>query len=258
VGLAAGSKNMRLDRLNAKKFFLFLLILTGCKTSKDMPMLNENSIKMKSIPVILPAVLEKRRAEFEQALTAAQKRVGDFAGENGWASLATESFADSFVVFADKGMFDEAILKSAGLNIGTKLPKTYSAALEDRILMAVTPEIFMENFPEGKEDDYYDKLLAHEMAHRLHIRILNGDEEAMGPVWFFEGFAIYAAGQLKLKKYRMSPEEIWRTIGDQDRGDYRKYGYIFRHFLTKAPMKTLIEKAKDNDFPLWLRSLGED
>ncbi|MDQ7798838.1 MAG: hypothetical protein RDU76_07855 [Candidatus Edwardsbacteria bacterium] len=202
--------------------------------------------------------MEKRRIEFEQALAAARKRIGDFAGKNGWAPLATESFADSFVVFADKGTFDEAILKSAGLDSGTELPKTYSAALENRILMAVTPEIFIENFPGGKEDDYYPKLLAHEMAHRLHIRILNGNEEAMGPVWFFEGFAIYAADQLKLKDYRMSPGEIWRTIGDPERGDYRKYGYIFRHFAQKAPLDTLILRAGDDDFASWLQTLGKE
>jgi hypothetical protein len=31
----------------------------------------------------------------------------------------------------------------------------------------------------------FEKLLTHEMAHRLHIRILDGSEEAMGPVWFY-------------------------------------------------------------------------
>ena len=213
---------------------------------------------MGSVPIILPTSLEKRRDEFEQALSAAQARINKFAEINGWAHLATESFADSFVVFDNKMAFDEAILKSAGLDITTKLPKTYSAALENRTLMAVTPEIFTENFPEGQEDDYYVKLLAHEMAHRLHVRILNGNEEAMGPVWFFEGFAIYAADQLKSNGYRMSPGEIWSTIGDPERGDYRKYGYIMRCFIKKAPLDALVRKAGEKDFVSWLRALGND
>ncbi len=244
------------------KSLFCLVLLAGCRASSESPILNKtkgsDGNKMKNIPVILPAGLEKRRVEFEQALAAARKRIGDFAEKNGWAPLATESFADSFVVFADKGAFDEAILKSAGLDIGTKLPKTYSAALENRVLMAVTPEIFIKNFPEGMEENYYEKLLTHEIAHRLHIRILNGNEEAMGPVWFFEGFAIYAADQLKLRDYRMSPGEIWRTIGDTERGDYRKYGYIFRHFAQKAPLDTLIHRAGDDDFASWLQTLGKE
>ena len=253
---------MKRDMLQTMKYILGLLLLTGCNTSKAPPMLNKikdgDNIKMKSIPVILPASLEKRRDEFEKTLAAAQKRIYEFAEGNGWSHLALESFADSFVVFDNKGAFDEAILESAGLDISTKLPKTYSAALEDRILMAVTPEIFIENFPEGKEDNYYAKLLAHEMAHRLHIRILNGNEEAMGPVWFFEGFAIYASDQLKVAGFELSDRDIWETVENTERGDYRKYGYIFRHFINKAPLDTLIRRAGGNDFTSWLHALKDD
>jgi hypothetical protein len=63
--------------------------------------------------------------------------------------------------------------------------------------MAVSPELYAENYPEGIEEDSYEKLLAHKIAHGLHIRILNGDEGRMGPTWFFEGFAIYAVEQFR-------------------------------------------------------------
>ena len=33
----------------------------------------------------------------------------------------------------------------------------------------------------------YEKLIAHELAHAYHIQLLDGDEESMGPVWFYEG-----------------------------------------------------------------------
>lgn len=244
------------------KYLFCLILLSGCRALNEPPMINKlkdcDDNKMNSIPVILPSSLDIRRDEFEQALESAQNRITKFAEKNDWAHLATESFADSFRVFDNKKSFDEAILKSAGLDIKTKLPKTYSAALENRILMAVTPEIFLKNFPEGKEDNYYDKLLAHEMAHRLHIRILKGNEDAMGPVWFFEGFAIYAADQLKNGNINLPSREIWEIVESEDRGDYRKYGYIFRYFVNKAPLDTLISRAGDNDFTSWLHALAGD
>jgi hypothetical protein len=242
------------------KILLCLISLTGCGTAIK-PGLNKikdnHNVEMQNVPVILPASLEKRRDEFERALAAAQRRIIAVAADNGWSHLVLENFADSFVVFDRKESFDAAILKSAGLDPAAKLPSAYSAALENRILMAVTPELFLKNYPEGKEADYYEKLLTHEMAHRLHIRILNGDEEAMGPVWFFEGFAIYAAGQLKIEGFDLSAGEIWETVENTERVDYKKYGCIFRHFLKKAPLKTLVDKAGDKDFASWLRILED-
>ncbi len=68
---------------------------------------------------------------------------------------------------------------------------------------------YAEIYPEGIEDKSFEKLLTHEMAHRLHIRILDGNEEAMGPIWFFEGFAIYIADQLIKPEINLSKKEMY-------------------------------------------------
>jgi len=119
--------------------------------------------------------------------------------------------------------------------------------------MAVSPELYSQIYPEGIEDKSFEKLITHEMAHRLHIRILNGNENAMGPLWFFEGFAIYAAGQFA--NYNLRPAEVWEVVKGTKRRSYQKYGATFRYLLQRAPLQELIERAGRNDFLKWLHQI---
>ena len=141
----------------------------------------------------------------------------------GWEEHVKQSFIDRVEIYDNKKVFDLALLKIFDMPETTTLPKTYSAALENRILMAVSPELYAYNFPEGIEEDSYEKLLAHEIAHRLHIRVLNGNEDEMGPIWFFEGFAIFAVDQFAKEKIDLDKEKIKKIILNPDRGDYREY-----------------------------------
>jgi len=205
--------------------------------------------------LILPVSLEQRRSQFEQTLLSAQRRIVRFAKRHGWENLTKESFFDCAEIFDAKRAFDHALAKTSGLVAPVEFPKTYSAALENRVLMAVSPELYAENYPEGIEKDSYEKLLAHEMAHRLHIRILNGNEDAMGPTWFFEGFAIYAADQFKKNLSKFDERETRRIITSSERQSYREYGRVFRYFARKVTVKELIEKAREKTFPKWLMDM---
>ena len=91
------------------------------------------------------------------------------------------------------------------------------------------------------------------MAHRLHVRILDGNEDAMGPVWFFEGFAIHAAGQFE--NYSLKPAEIWEIVRSTETGSYKKYGAAFRYFLEKTSSQELIKAAGQDRFPEWLEEI---
>jgi hypothetical protein len=206
---------------------------------------------------ILPKSLEHSRSQFEQILLSAQRRIVRFAKKTGWEDLTKESFFDHAEIFDSKEAFDEALAKASGMSTPVQFPKTYSAALENRMLMAVSPKLYDENYAEGIEKDSYEKLIAHEIAHRLHIRILNGNEDAMGPTWFFEGFAIYAADQFKKHSSRSDAAEIKRIIESQERQSYRKYGYAFRYFARKATIKELIEHAGKKDFQKWLMDITD-
>ena len=93
------------------------------------------------------------------------------------------------------------------------------------------------------------------MAHRLHIRILKGDEEAMGPIWFFEGFAIYAAGQFENRSLKLNADEIREIVKSESRGSYVRYGAVIRYFLEKAAIHELVQHAGQRVFFEWLQKL---
>jgi len=92
------------------------------------------------------------------------------------------------------------------------------------------------------------------MAHRLHIRVLNGNEEAMGPMWFFEGFALLAAGQFE--NASLKTPKIWEVVEDPQRGSYKHYSAVIRHFLKKVSLQDMIEQAGKPEFNAWRRREG--
>ena len=208
-----------------------------------------------SVPLILSSSLKPRRRQFEQTLLAGQRRIVRFAEINGWKDLTKQGFFDHARIFDAKKDFDKALASVAGLPLSTVFPKTYSAALEGRVLIAVSPELYAENYPEGVEDDSFEKLLAHEIAHRLHIRILNGNEDAMGSVWFYEGFATYAADQFKQCGFEPKADDIRQVLVSKGRESYRKYASVFRFFAARSPIKELIEQASKGDFSTRLSRL---
>lgn len=211
--------------------------------------------KISDVPLTLSVSLEPQRALLEQALQDAARRLASFAGRCGWQAYVKEGFCDSAEIYDSKEAFDATLLELCGYPPDTKLPETYSAALEKRILIAVSPEIYAKNYPQGIEEASYEKLLCHEMAHRLHIRILGGDEDAMGPVWFFEGFAIYASGQFEANSRLLEIKEIEAIISNPERGDYRLYGALLRTLLRFTSIQDLVERAGGMDFTLYVRKL---
>lgn len=213
----------------------------------DLENRDQNFVKI-SIPIILPYSLESRRNEFRDYVDAARLNIISFAKEYGWGDFTKEEFMDRVIIFDDKTEFDSMLLKLAEADPSIHLPETYCAALEKRILISVTPEYFSKVYPEGKEDRSFEKLLTHEIAHRLHIRILNEKEKDMGPIWFYEGFAIYAADQFSKSDMILSKEEMIKIMRDPDRESYIKYNYIFRYFINKSPLNELILKAKNDNF----------
>lgn len=229
----------------------FLILSGGCRMEK--PKIIEEGV-YKS-PLVLPKSLGSQRHELEQTLLAAQRRLRSFAIQYGWSDLIKESFADRAEIYDDKNKFDQRFLKLHGEDLSTKLPKAVSAALEKRVLISVSPELYSQNYPDGIEEMSFEKLITHEMAHRLHIGILNGNEDAMGPIWFFEGFAMYAAGQFENYNPTMEPTKIWEIARSVNRGSYKKYAIVFRYFLGKTPIQKLIDHTGHGDFLKWLEEI---
>jgi hypothetical protein len=209
------------------------------------------------IPMWLSESLEPQRPVLQKTILAAQRRLRIFSQRHHWQHHTQEPFAKRFRVHSDKAAFDHDLLEICGLDPTLELPPTYCAALEQGVLMSVSPELYRNLYPEGDEENAFEKLLTHEMAHRLHIRILNGDENAMGAVWFYEGFALYAAGQFEKNAPPLKMTEIWDIVNDPERGSYKKYASVFQYFVHKASIHQLVENAAKDEFLEWLKQVSQ-
>lgn len=218
--------------------FLLVLVLgiSACSPPPKVP-------KPEAVPLVLHPSLETDRERLQSAVDSARTALRAFAESYGWGEWVKEEFMDSVMVFDDKALFDKALLTLSGADTSMQLPPTYFAALERRVLIVMSPGYCARVYPEGNEPGSYPKLLAHEMAHRLHIRILGGNEEAMGPTWFFEGFAIFAAGQFADSPLQLSNQEVVDVLSERERGSYLRYNYCFRYFVNQSDLKTLVVHA---------------
>lgn len=202
--------------------------------------------------IIIPVELSSHRRMFESDISNAQTRIRRFAEDNGWAKFCG-SFIDRAEIFGTKKSFDAAV--SCAINTSPAVfPKSFCACLEGGIFRAVSPELYKENYPEGIENAAYEKLIAHEIAHRLHVSVLKGAEEKMGPIWFFEGFAIVAADQFAGTMPKLTMQMMLDIIRDDNRGSYKQYAAVMKHALAKVELSKMVVKAGGDDFLEWLQT----
>lgn len=228
---------------------ILAFLIVSCSGAPKKNDKNDNSKSNSNLThIVLPASMEGRRAEFTEYVDKAEHNIRAFAKRNGWEGLLTESYMDSVMIFDIKREFDVALLKLAEMDTTIELPATYCAALEQRTLLCVTPEYYRDIYPQGIEEKSYEKLLTHEIAHRLHISILKGNEQAMGPIWFYEGFALYAAEQFAGSNLELDKDEMVRIINNPERANYEQYVYVFRFLVDKVSLKDLVNSAGNKDF----------
>jgi len=204
--------------------------------------------------------LTARRKEFARAVVDAKSIVVDFAARHGWEKQAQVSMFDTVEIFSSQQDLWQRVKELNKLPAETPLPTAgLVAGLESRVLLAVHPEEYARISPAyaTAQKDAWTRLLAHEIAHRLHVVILNGNEDAMGPAWFFEGFAVLAAGQaigsdIVLKS---SDDALAQVADAKSKGAYSRYAAAVRFFLTKTSLSELVAKAGQKDFEAWLKSL---
>jgi hypothetical protein len=205
-------------------------------------------MKSFNIPIELPASIEKRRNWIEAEVEKAQKRISMFASNYQWDKYVSTPLIKKIRICETKKQFDEQVRLAFNLEPETDIPKTYSAVIAYDVLLAVTPETYSENYPDGQEEPAYEKLIAHELAHALHIRILEGKEDQMGPRWFYEGFAIVAASQFEHITIEMTKEEMRRIIKSDESVSYVYYRQIMIELLRNIDLKDAVHSAKRPNF----------
>ncbi len=202
--------------------------------------------------IVLPAAEEPRRGWYAEQVVAAHEAIAAFAARHGWASKVRPFFhrveihADQHALWARLrtvfGLPDEAPLPTPGL----------AGALERGVLHAVTPDVYARVQPRyGATPGAYGRLLAHEMAHRLHVAVLDGDEERMGPAWFYEGFAVVASGDLVGLEVAKA-DDLWRHARADGPGAYAHYAAAVRFLAARVPLPELVARAGDAGLEGWV------
>jgi hypothetical protein len=234
---------------------VFLIFpMAGCAAPRVSAGLNPDSVESVSAHMRLPPALTHLRPRFARKVVRARRILAAFASSHGWSAQMRKPFFRGVEIFAKQARLWRRVLKLNGLPLTTRLPASgLAAGIEKGVLLAVTPEEYMKIRPEyASVPGAWTRLLAHEMAHRLHVAILKGDEDAMGPRWFYEGFAVVASGDLRSPP--LAAGAFWAAIAAKGRGAYRKYGAALRFLMTRIPLEKLVRRAGRRDFVRWLKT----
>jgi hypothetical protein len=156
-------------------------------------------------------------------------------------------------IFSSKTTFDQRLITVDGLSPDTKFPPSYVAVVDGNVLFACSEQAAIASNPVVKSQTDYVQLLTHEMAHALHIALLGGDEARMGPRWFYEGFAVVAAGQFA-DQPSISKQEYLDVVFSHTKPDYRLYGAALRKLAQTYPLAELISRASKPGFCDWAAS----
>ena len=232
-----------------------LIVISGVGTSlaqNEVSESSETSTKVFEVELQLSPSLEARRVVFESILVRAQKRLLTVAKKYEWDHLMEEPLMRQVKIFDSKPAYDQFLREVFPEAKEMKIPRSFTAGFQDDTFFAVSPELYAECVPKFVEPDFYEKLITHELAHKLHARIVNGNEEMMGPIWIWEGFATFAAGQFEGRTRPLSQEQIESIITSENRGDYRDYNALVKHFVKLVPLPELIRRSYKSDFADWL------
>jgi hypothetical protein len=230
---------------------LVLAVLFGCTSPRPTVPPSVSDAPEPEAGAPLRVVDDVTHAAYAEKVARAEEIVRAFAAEHRWQAHARARFFDRVEIVADRPALWARVLELYEAPDDTPLPEVPPvAALEGRVLLAVTEEEYARAHPEyAAEEESFAKLLAHEMIHRLHLAIA-GAQERMGPPWFYEGFAVIASGQRF--DDGLVYESAAHALAGAREGDaalaYRRYAAAVRFFLRCASLEELVRRASRADF----------
>lgn len=204
------------------------------------------------IPITLNGSIDTTKEKLEENIKRAQMRLKKFSIKYGWKDYIREPFLNNICIYEKQSKLINELVEISDIN-KEDFPEKISAVINNRKLYILSPKAYLRVYPQGDENNAYEKLITHELAHQLHLRILDGREDLMGPIWFYEGFAIFAADQFQ--NYKLKESKIEEVIKSKKRISYKYYGAVIRYLLKKTSLKKLLEKSKSKDFYNWLEKI---
>ncbi|GEM_PF-105957 len=206
--------------------------------------------------ITLPSHSKLSSASVERHYFEALKQVKDFAKINGLPFFSDTTIVEEIVVF-DKHSDYAQILSDARRIPSDHINATECATIIDSSLYLMTSEYYAFIYPQGIEPFSYQKLIAHELAHLLHLNFLNNDSTKTGPTWFYEGFASFVANQFEHAVGELSYKHITQIINSKTRTYYMYFPKVIKELITKTSLSNMLEKASSDQFVEWVESLLE-
>jgi|GEM_PF-618795 len=180
------------------------------------------------------------------ALNHSIQEIIKFSEDNHLYIAKPENFVTKAVIYDSKADFDAMVKSAPDWPAGTTVPKTYVGFGQNKTIFAVSWQVYKAIHPDEVYEDYR-KVIQHELVHLFHIAYLHEEENKMGPVWFYEGFACLVAKQYP-DAALPSKDRLSAILMNPNRGDYRQYVAIVRTIFAKKPIKSLLDTASGQTF----------
>lgn len=199
--------------------------------------------------------LRGREPAFRKAIAAARDEAIAWFARAGYPVAPADVVREAHVF--DAAHVRAGVAKAADVPLAG-VPTSFGGTVLDGVLLVVDPAGFRANwrklYPDRPwTDRAWHQLLVHELAHQAHARVARdrlGDEEKMGPRWFFEGLAITVANQFP-GQAPLDGKAVWQLMRDDGRDvkiaypDYRRMLDAVRRIRSD---RDLIDHAGDQDF----------
>lgn len=183
----------------------------------------------------------------EKSYLHAKTILKDFISVNHLPALGSLELIDEIIVFNQHADFKKILVSKLSMKKEDIQP-SFVGTIWKKTLYLMTKSYYFDHYTSGIESFGYEKLIAHELAHAYHIHLLDGLEEAMGPVWFYEGFAIFASGQFASRIDKVSIQHLERILFSEDRMFYQLYGALFQELVLHESLTSLVRDASNPNF----------
>jgi hypothetical protein len=224
-----------------------LILIVSCNNAGQKKMNNSSSVKTGKVDhIVIPEELLPTKEQVKEQLNNAKSNIRKFAKRNGWEGFSTEIYYDSVMVFSDKAQYDKTINQLTSQN------KNYSASecmiLVERTLIIMSPDYVAEHSLFSTEERHFEKHITYVLAKALYNSIFFGEEALQGPIWFREGFALYAADLFNPTDIEDQKESLLSIVNNPGKGQVQNYSKLVRYIAKNGNLKGFVEVAGDKNF----------
>lgn len=232
---------------NAVIFLVTVVTLVSCNNAAQKKNNNSSGAQSgKADHIVIPEELLPTKEQVKEQLNNAKVNIRKFAKKYGWEGYSTEIYYDSVMVFADKSLFDKTINSLSGQN--KKYSTSECVVLVERTLLLMSPEYVAEHSIFSSEEKHFEKYITYVLAKALYSSIFFNEDSLSGPLWFREGFALFAANLFLSNDVVADELSMINTIQNPGKGQYVNYSVLVQFLTDNGKLSGFVEIANEDYF----------